>query len=89
MAIAAYFHPESLDAGQYDEVIKRLEAAGAGSPTGRLHHSSFGPPGHMMVYEIWDSEESMAKFGEILMPILGEVGINPGEAQVMPVHNMI
>ena len=89
MAIAAYFHPESLSAGQYDEVIKRLEAAGAGSPTGRLHHSSFGPPDHMMVYEIWDSEESMAKFGETLMPILGEVGISPGEAQVMPVHNMI
>jgi hypothetical protein len=89
MAIAVYFHPESVSTGQYDDVIKRLEAAGVGSPSGRLHHSAFGPPDHMMVYEIWDSEESFAKFGETLMPILGEVGINPGEPQVMPMHNMI
>ena len=89
MAIAVYFHPESVSTGQYDDVIKRLEAAGAGNPSGRQHHSAFGPPDHLMVYEIWDSQESFAKFGETLMPILGEVGINPGEPQVMPLHNMI
>ena len=89
MALAMYFHPESLSAAQYDEVIKRLEAAGQGTPSGRLHHSAFGDDGHMMVYEIWDSKESADKFGETLMPILGEVGINAGQAQVMPVHNMI
>ena len=89
MATAMYFHPESLSAAQYDEVIKRLDAAGAGNPAGRLHHSAFGEGEHMMVYEIWDSQESFDKFGETLMPILSEVGINAGQASVMPVHNMI
>ena len=89
MAIAVYFHPESVNTALYDDVIKRLEAAGAGSPAGRLHHSAFGPPDHLMVYEVWDSDESFAKFGETLMPILGEVGINPGQPEVMPLHNMI
>jgi hypothetical protein len=89
MAIAVYFHPESVNTALYDDVIKRLEAAGAGSPAGRFHHSAFGPPDHLMVYEVWDSDESFAKFGETLMPILGEVGINPGQPEVMPLHNMI
>jgi hypothetical protein len=89
MAIAIYFHPESMSAAAYDEVIKRLEAAGAGNPPGRLHHSSFGVPEQLMVYDVWESEESFAKFGETLMPILGEVGVDPGQPEIMPLHNMI
>ena len=79
----------SVSTAQYDDVMKRLDAAGAGSPPGRLHHSGFGPDDQMMVYEIWDSPESFEKFGETLMPILGEVGIDSGQPQVMPLHNLI
>lgn len=89
MAIAMYFHPESMSAAQYDEVMKRLDAAGQGTPPGRLHHSAFGDPEHMMVYDVWDSQGSFDKFGAVLMPILGELGIDPGQPAVMPVHNMV
>jgi hypothetical protein len=89
MPIAIYFHPESMSAAQYDDVIKRLEAAGLGNPPGRTHHSAFGTAEHVMVYDVWDSEESFAKFGETLMPILGELGIDPGQPQIMPIHNMV
>jgi hypothetical protein len=89
MSIAMYFHPESMSAAQYDEVIKRLDAAGVGNPPGRIHHSAFGDPEHMMVYDVWDSQESFDKFGQTLMPILNELGIDPGQPAVMPVHNMI
>jgi hypothetical protein len=89
MAIAIYFHPESMNTAQYDQAIKALEAAGVGSPPGRLHHSCFGPPEHLMVYDVWDSAESFQKFGETLMPILGEIGLDPGQPEIMPLHNMI
>ena len=89
MAIAMYFHPESMSAAQYDEVIKRLDAAGQGNPPGRQHHSAFGSPDHLMVYDVWDSQESFDKFGQTLMPILNEMGIDPGQPAIMPVHNMI
>jgi hypothetical protein len=34
-AIAIYFHPEAMSAAQYDEIITRLEAAGAAKPKDR------------------------------------------------------
>lgn len=37
MAIATYFHPQSLTALQYDQAIRELDAAGAANPAGRLH----------------------------------------------------
>ena len=89
MAIAVYFHPESMSSAQYDDVIKRLDAAGVGQPAGRLHHSAFGPSDHLMVYDVWDSPESFQKFGETLMPILGEAGIDPGQPEIMPLHSII
>lgn len=89
MAIAVYFHPEQLTAAQYDEVIKRLGSAGMFPAPGLLHHSSFGDPEHLMVYDVWDSQESFEKFGQTLMPILNEIGLDPGQPAVMPVHNML
>jgi hypothetical protein len=89
MAIAVYFHPESMSAAQYDETMEKLEAAGAGDPSGRLHHSTFGSADHLMVYDVWESEGAFAAFGEKLTPILAEIGLDVGEPEVMPVHNII
>jgi len=89
MAIAVYFNPESMSAAQYDETMEKLETAGAGDPSGRLHHSSFGPADHLMVYDVWESEEAFAAFGAALMPILAEIGLDVGEPDIMPVHNII
>jgi hypothetical protein len=89
MAIAIYFHPESMSAAQYDDVIRRLDKAGAGQPQGRTHHSCFGSPDAVMVYDVWESQEDFDKFGQTLMPILQEMGVDPGTPDVMPVHNVI
>lgn len=89
MAIGIYFHPDSMTSSQYDEAIKRLDAAGVGQPKGRLHHSCFGPDGHLMVYDVWESAEAFEAFGATLMPILAEIGLDPGQPDIMPIHNMI
>jgi hypothetical protein len=89
MAIAAYFTPKSMNATEYSEALRRLEQAGAGQPAGRLYHVCFGEGDRLQVVDIWDSIESFQQFGQTLMPILGEIGIDPGEPKIQPVHNTI
>jgi hypothetical protein len=42
------------------------------------YHACFGSDGNLRVCEIWDSQEQLEAFGERLMPVLSEVGIEPG-----------
>ena len=89
MALGFYFAPQSFTPDQYDEVIRRLEAAGAGSPPGRSYHCAFSAGPNLHVFDVWDSQESFEKFGETLIPIMAEVGSDPGEPQVAEVHNIV
>jgi hypothetical protein len=89
MALAFYFAPQSFSTEQYDEAIRRLDAAGAGSPPGRSYHFAFTGDGGVQVFDVWDSQESFDKFGETLIPIMAELGTDPGQPQVAEVHNVI
>jgi hypothetical protein len=89
MALGFYFSPENMSTGQYDEAIRRLESAGQGNPAGRLYHIAWEDPSGFHVFDVWDTEESWAKFGETLMPILGELGVDPGQPHISEVHNII
>ena len=89
MAIGIYFSPAAVSAEKYDECIKLLKKAGAGHPAGRSYHSSFGPKGKLMVFEVWTSQAAFDKFAKTLMPILQQLGIDPGQPMVMPMHKVI
>lgn len=89
MAIGIYFAPAAMSAPQYDECIKLLRKAGAGNPPGRVYHAAFGPKDKLMVFDVWTSQASFDKFGKTLMPILQQLGIDPGQPAVMPVHKVI
>ena len=86
MSVLIRFAPASLTAEQYDEAIRKLDDD---SPDGREFHVCFGTDGNLRVSEIWDSREQFAAFGERLMPILAETGIDPGEPEMFEVHNII
>jgi hypothetical protein len=88
MAIAVYFHPKNLTLDQFEETRRRLDESGSGDPEGRIHHSCIGEDGDLMVYDIWESPEAFQAFGERLMPILGELGIDAGEPSVLQVHRL-
>jgi hypothetical protein len=89
MALGFYFSPNSMNAQQYDTCIRKLEAAGAGKPAGRSYHACFGTADKLAVFDVWDSQESFDRFGQTLMPIMKEIGVDPGQPQVMPIHNVI
>jgi hypothetical protein len=41
------------------------------------------------VFDVWESEELFQAFGGVLMPILEELGVDAGEPQIAPVHNVV
>jgi hypothetical protein len=88
MAIAVYFHPKNLTMKDFEETHRRLQDSGDSEPDGRIHHSCFGPDGDLMVYDIWESPEAFEAFGQRLMPVLAELGIDAGEPAVMPIHRL-
>ncbi len=89
MSITVIFPPTNMTNEKYDEVIRRLEAAGAGTPSGRQYHTCFGTSGHLGVVDVWESAEQFEAFGETLMPILEEVGIEASEPQISETYNII
>ncbi len=76
MSILARYSPESLAQRQYDDVQRRLNEAGQWPPDGLEYHVCFGSEGQLKVSEIWASREKVDAFGEHLLPILSDVGIN-------------
>ena len=75
---------------QYDETISRLEKSGDWLPEGLEYHVAFKSNGNFRVSEIWDSREQFDAFGERLMPVLKDVGIElAGEPETREIHNII
>lgn len=89
MALGFYFTPASFTPEKYDEALSRLEAAGAGAPAGRLYHCALESDGLIQVFDVWDSQESFEAFGATLLPIMAELGADPGQPHVSPVRNII
>jgi hypothetical protein len=89
MAIIVHFSPAGLNTSKYDDAIRRLEQAGEGSPPGRLYHCVYDSGGPLKVVEVWDSQQSLERHGQVLMPILNAVGVDPGKPVVSPAHNVI
>ena len=80
---------------KYEEIV-RILAGGKPltSPSdwpvdGLLVHVAGESPDGFRVVDVWESQEAFEKFGETLMPILAELGIDPGQPDSMPVHNVI
>jgi hypothetical protein len=85
MSVLVYFKPESMNSNQYDD-INELE--GTIEPKGRLCHVCFGDKNYLNVVDVWDSTGSFNEQVKILMPILGQVGVNPGMPEIAEIHNL-
>jgi hypothetical protein len=90
MAFAFLVNPPSMTASQYDDVMRALDAAGAGDPPGRLYHACFGSGDHLRMLDVWESREALDAFVQTLLGLPGEwEGIDPGELEAAELHNMV
>jgi len=69
--------------------MRKLEASGDWLPEGLDYHVAFGAKGDIRVSEVWDSKEQFDAFGERLMPLLKEAGIElDGPPELIEVQNI-
>lgn len=88
MAIGVFFYPDEMTSAQYNQILQKLSEAGQSAPKGRQHHFAFGDNESLMVVDVWDSQEDFVAFGEVLIPIMEELGIE-AEPGMLELHNSI
>lgn len=89
MPIAVLFTPGSMNAAQYDDIIHPLEAVDAFPPRPLVSHTCYGTGGQLRVMDVWESRETFERFGQTLLPIIPEAGVDPGVPQIFQVHNAV
>ena len=89
-SILARFTPTSnVTTEQYDDAISQLEKSGDWLPEGLEFHVAFKSDGKFRVSEIWDSREQLYAFEGRLMPVLKNVGIEPGKPEILEIYNIV
>jgi hypothetical protein len=86
------FDPPRMDAGQYNEIIKRLDEAGHGAPPERLYHVSHRVGDDLGIISVWQNEQALRAFFDRVVRIAGELGLGeiPRTALVIErVHHII
>ncbi|MEV5974751.1 hypothetical protein [Streptomyces sp. NPDC051921] len=96
MAIVAVFEMPGMTQAQYEESAARV-TGGRGTVTssadwpvpGLISHTSAPTPDGWLVVDVWESEEAFQRFGEIIIPILHELGVPEVKPKVHSVHTVV
>ena len=95
MPIVAVFEAPGLTRENYEESVRRLTGGKTHMSSRKdwpvegllIHIAGQGANGFRVV-DVWESEDSFRRFGEKLIPILREVGID-GQPDVYPSHTVV
>jgi hypothetical protein len=94
MPIVAVFEGPGFTQQNYEESVRRLTGKNRmSSPSdwpveGLLVHVAGQGANGFRVVDVWTSEEAFRRFGEKLIPVLREVGIE-GEPEIYPSHTVV
>jgi hypothetical protein len=86
---------EGITQEQYDESVRKLtggkervESPADWPVEGLLAHVTGQGPNSFRVVDVWESDEAFQRFGEALIPILREIGVE-GEPEVYSAHSFV
>jgi hypothetical protein len=94
MAIGAVFEIVGGTQSDYDKIVDAM----IGRPMTQLSDwPTEGILGHIAgpsengwrVVDVWESEEALQAFSEVLIPAMQEAGLDPPPPQVFQVHNFV
>jgi hypothetical protein len=87
--------PPGFTREQYEESIRRLrpgsdrlELPSDWPVEGLLAHIAGEGENGFRVVDVWESEDAVRRFGEVLMPILRELGVE-GDPEIYPTHSFV
>jgi hypothetical protein len=93
--VVAVFQGPSFTQEQYEESVRRLSGGKSRmeSPAdwpveGLLAHIAGQGGNGFRVVDVWESEDAFRRFGETLMPILQEIGVE-GQPEIYPTHTFV
>jgi len=92
--IVSVFEAPGLTQQNYEETVRRLTGKNRmSSPSdwpveGLLVHVAGQGAKGFRVVDVWTSEDAFRRFGEKLIPLLREVGVD-GEPEVYPSHTVV
>jgi hypothetical protein len=91
MSIFVRFHPTNATREKYDESLRLMEQAGIWpDPPGLEAHVAFGTDDDLSAIEVWSSREQFQAYGEKLMPILSDIGVEfSAEPEIFDVQNLV
>ena len=94
MAVVMEFQGGGLTQQRYAEVVRkmtgknRMESPSDWPVEGLLVHAAGQGPSCFRVVDVWESEEACNRFGEVLAPLLQEVGID-APPELYPAHAFV
>ena len=94
MPIVLVHQGPGLTKESYEEAVRRLsgktrlESTADWPVEGILAHAAGEAEGGFRVVDVWDSEEAARRFGETLVPILQEVGVE-AQPEMYPAHTFV
>jgi len=94
MAVVLVHQGPDVTRESYDQVVRsmtgkeRAESPSDWPVEGLLVHAAGEGPNGFRVVDVWESEEACNRFGEVLAPLLQEVGID-APPELYPAHAFV
>ncbi|NGO14421.1 hypothetical protein G5C60_44210 [Streptomyces sp. HC44] len=96
MAIIAVFDTPGMTQAQYEEGASRVNQ-GRGLPKvssdwpvpGLVAHIAGPSQNGWFVADVWESEEAFNQFGQIILPILRDLGFGDVQPKIVPAFNVV
>ena len=90
-----FISPPGFTREQYEESVRRLVPGSdrLTSPSewpveGLLAHIAGDAPNGFRVVDVWESRDALDRFAEIIVPMLGELGVE-GEPEIYEAHTFV
>ena len=88
--IVVHFDANGMTTAQYDQILVELNKVTTSfPPAGQISHVAYKTDGGVKVVDVWESAEAFSAFGEKLMPILQNLGINAGQPVIYSLYNYL